>query len=84
MVKLSGFLPFFMCYMTPKGASACVRESRVLVTLDFKNEKNARPRELQTRQSHLYAWQDHGGDSPRNHANAYEKQGGWRQPAWLH
>lgn len=44
----------------------------------FSRGQNGRPSKLQTSQSYLYAWQDHGAHSPGNHARAHEKQqGGW-------
>ncbi|PKU46972.1 rna-directed dna polymerase from mobile element hypothetical protein [Limosa lapponica baueri] len=47
------------------------------ITLIFKKEKKkGRRRELQTSQSHLCAWQDHGADPPRNSAKDHgEKRG---------
>ena len=42
-------------------------------------------RELQAREPHLHAWEDHRADPPGYHVKAHTRQrGDPRQPAWLH
>ncbi|GAB0209797.1 mitochondrial enolase superfamily member 1 [Grus japonensis] len=41
------------------------------ITPIFKKGKKGRPRELQTGQSHLCAWQDYGADPPGDYAQAH-------------
>jgi len=40
---------------------------------DFQEGKNRRSRELKAKQSHLYAWQDHGADPPEDPTKAHGK-----------
>jgi len=42
----------------------------------FKQGKKRRPRELQTSQCHLCAWQDHGADPPGKYAKAHGRERG--------